>query len=224
MISCVICERCFWYLLRDGLRLCKYCYAELRLSYFPRYLQWRHKKSNIWHYGLSLFKYEGVIRDLILKIKVQKDSVALLTFLAFLEEEDLISQWLYPAQIYTAPPASLYSRLRLKLDLAGATAQRFSIKRNKAFMHFGFALHNMNFSKQSFLTSKQRIGEQQKSLLVNDYEFLPSQDAVYPLQVPKPYPCIAIFDDVVTSGQTLGSVLSHMGSASCRIVVLACAR
>lgn len=216
MISCAICETCHAYLLRSRLRICQRCVSHLSLLYQPRYMVWQHKKTHIPYYGLSLYLYDSLVRDWILKIKVQNDTVALFTLLDFIIDDDLIRQWLRPARLFVPSPPSSYSRLKGKLDLASSLAMHFARNAQRPLMSARTSRLKFSSKKQSFLAKTKRIK-------TSDYDFIANIKDYRYGAAPSAQPCIALFDDIVTSGQTMAELLSNMGSASCRIVLLACA-
>lgn len=176
-----------------GLRLCQYCrdeLDELRLS--------RRRGPRVGSVGqlTSLYGYDGVIRRLVLRTKVDGDRAALTLLIALTilwSGGPGLVTW---ADAVVPAPSSLWGRLRGRLDLAFHIAVALAHRGERPLLLAPFHLH-WRPQKQAMLGREAR----------GDGETLPAwllrwSDGRFE-RAAAPAGTILLIDDVVTFGGTL---------------------
>lgn len=158
---------------------------------------------------LSCFRYRGVVRRLILRAKVQGDhrAVGLLTDLVL--AHPLVRSWAESCEVLTPSPSSLWGRARGRLDLAALIADAVAERFGKAVRAAPWELH-WRVRKRALRPRGER------EILVS-----PVVDETSAASGPR----IGLFDDVVTTGQTIAWTRAALPrGAVVRALTLASAR
>ena len=182
----------------NGELLCNSCRAEVNNLWQPKFIQLSSKIG-----VTSYFCYEGVIRRLVLKAKVDTDWAAAGLCRALMIQACLFdSSFKTPDTIITAP-ANMRSRFMLRLNLAeylGAGLAGFfrcSWRRAPWYLHFKTKkrAEDHRITSESCLVTKLRQIDNKMKLLRKVAG--PSLDQ------------ILVIDDVVTTGFTMASICTE---------------
>ncbi len=136
---------------------------------------------------LSCFRYKGVMRSLILRAKVQGDHRAVGLLCDLLLKEDVVAAWAGSVDVLVPSPSSLWSRARGRLDLAALLVDALAARFGKSVLVAPWDLH-WRIKKRALSTRRER---------------LPLADVPRDWDGNGEGPRIGLFDDVVTTGQTL---------------------
>ncbi len=173
---------------------------------------------------LAMFPYQDAIRNLIRRIKVEDSQYALQDVLVAWLESDTLHRWAAWSDVAMAVPGSLWSRLRLKVDLGERLLSAVTVNERAVWP---MACYWRRWRKQSFRRRKQRhlnVGFEGSSYLQRR---LPTFYA--DLVKNRPEACqrplrLLLIDDLLTSGQTLKDFLPRSVKIDVRIAVLAYGR
>ncbi|MDE3269117.1 MAG: hypothetical protein OYH77_02405 [Pseudomonadota bacterium] len=138
----------------------------------------------------SLFRYEGVMRDLLLRAKIQNSSTASYALLKLMYRH---RQRLPAGEVIVPAAASFWGRLRGRSDIAWVLARSIAKQRRGKFMEAPLPLH-WRWRKQSHL---RRAHTKHKQIRFT---------------VPNIAVSILLVDDVVTSGATLLGLADYFGA------------
>lgn len=158
---------------------------------------------------VSCFRYEGVMRRLILRAKVQGDHRAVSLLADLLIKERVVAAWVDALDFLVPSPSSLWSRARGRLDLAALLADALAARFGKVVRAAPWDLH--------WRVRKRALTARGDRLPLGDYapDWTGSGDG----------PRIGLFDDVVTTGQTLAWTRAALpADAGVRPLTLASAR
>ncbi len=151
----------------------------------------------------SIFYYQNLIRDLILRSKVQKDYQVLQLLLAIVEMElPSIKSFIYShigtnTDLSLVPtPSSLWSRIKGKYDIAHLITETLSKKLQIPMDHTSYKLGWSIFKR-----SKNKIKYTPDSTFsISKLNHIDTNTNIQNLDSNR---CILIVDDILTTGQTL---------------------
>lgn len=197
VIVCVGCKVISWSLFGQAHCLCDDCLVELESLYEPCYMEWHtfeQKGSEALVAGIALYKYQGLMRDLIIQAKAGKCSFSLRTIMYLWRTSAEMADWLKSCHFAIPVNSSLAGRLRGGFDiayhLAGST--ELTLKRGPFSGRF-------RLRKQSFISSKLRKEDSaQFRLKTYSLDLMDDRDqAIY-----------GVVDDIVTSGQSIFKMIT----------------
>lgn len=164
---------------------------------------------------LTLYRYEGLIRDMIWRAKIKDDhsAIDLLLRYGLLPCAVGAARW---ADFIVAAPSSLWGRLRGRLDLAAHLAHYLSLHVRKPIALAPWHLY-WRFKKNAQKASFDRVRED-KRYLPSSWEelFLRKWAKKLPVKVDKHSVNelrILVIDDVITTGATIGRIGSALSKA-----------
>lgn len=199
MIVCVGCKEISYSLFGKPHCLCDDCMAEIDELYDPCYMEWHRagqNKSKPLATGLALYKYQGLVRDLIIEAKAGKSSFSLRTLMYLWRSSVDISNWLSSCDHLTPVNSSLASRLRGGFDIAYHLASSGNVKVKRAPFRGRFRLR-----KQSFVASSIRK-QAACQFVLQTYTMDVMDDSD---QADR-----AIVDDIITSGQSIFKTITDL--------------
>jgi len=136
----------------------------------------------------TIFPYTGIIRDIILQIKVHSNYVLADTFIHFLcKHQTVRNQVLWADKILPAP-SSAWARLRGKPDFAGLFAMKLAFQNKKPYIKAPLS---------SYFSWTKRAKKQKNNFLSKKYTKKTSKNEN------KNMTKILIIDDIITTGYTL---------------------
>ncbi len=157
---------------------------------------------------LSCFKYRGVMRRLILRAKVQGDHRAVSLLTEIVVSHPLVESWVATCDVVMPSPSSLWGRARGRLDLAALLADAIA-------RHYGRVIRPAPWELHWRLRKRALDPRGERKLLVDDDAEGQDTDG----------PRVGLFDDVVTTGQTLAWTRAALPRATAvRALTLASAR
>ena len=188
---------------------CPFCKKVLTLNFLCNQcletLQQQNPRTNL---GIcSLYKYEKQLRELILAAKVKNQRRELMVLLELWQSNPVCQNLAENSEFLMPAPASLWSRLRGRIDIPWFLAKNLSLKYNKKLLSPPLRL--------SWRT-KKRAQKKRKGNSFNCSGFIDSKNNK---------PSILLIDDVVTSGYTLNKICLELeGMYNIKILTLAYSR
>lgn len=159
--------------------------------------------------GISLFRYEGAIRDLILRTKVSGDQYALSALRSLVLTSPELAEACSRAHQIIPVPSSLWGRLRGRIDIPWFLARDAALKYQREFSLAPVSLHWRLFKR----------ARRRKNIASSKYEAISLQFSGRLGSIPT-----LLIDDIVTTGYTLTQVASQLPHAQCSFFTLAEAR
>ena len=203
MIVCVGCQAISWRLFGKPYCLCEDCLAELQSLYEPCYMEWHTSKqqgSEPLVAGIALYKYQGLMRDLIIQAKAGKCSFSLRTIMYLWHASIEMTNWLKSCHVVTPVNSSLAGRLRGGFDIAYHLACSRDLKLKRGPIHDRFRLR-----KQSFISSKLRKEDSAQFFLKTySLDLMDDRDQAF----------YGIIDDIVTSGQSIFKTITNFNPSA----------
>ncbi len=172
----------------------------------------------------SLWRYRGVIRELILRAKVKRDCAALRHLVSLVESCDEVQSLVNWSDVIIPAPSSLWGRVHGSLDIASQVAHQLSKKTGKTISTAPSDLY-WRWRKQARRGRESRVDEDliEMSILKLRRSFLKwfgSNNG----SVPSFPNRVLLIDDVVTSGATLSKTaraLKDRGAGVVRCLTIA---
>lgn len=194
-------------------RYCPSCFArhqEKFLLCFPCRDELHDLQLHVQDGIRSCFRYRGVVRRLVLRAKVQGDHRAVTLLSDLVIDHPLVVDWLQDLDFLMPSPSSLWGRARGRLDLAALLVTAIS-KRHGLTVRTAPSELFWRFRKRALV---HRVARE---------PLLTDPSTCYPGTGDGPR--IGLFDDVVTTGQTLAWTRAALPpDASVRPLTLASAR
>ncbi len=157
---------------------------------------------------LSCFKYRGVMRRLILRAKVQGDHRAVSLLTEIVVSHPLVETWISTCDVVMPSPSSLWGRARGRLDLAALLA-------NAIARHYGRPVRAAPWELHWRLRKRALAPRAERKPMIAEEVVDQETDG----------PRIGLFDDVVTTGQTMAWTQAALpAGSSVRALTLASAR
>ena len=141
----------------------------------------------------SLFHYKGVMRDLLLRAKIQSSPAATQALLKLLQRQ---GKQIPASEVVVPAAASFWGRIRGRSDIAWLLAKGIAKQRRTKFIEAPLPLQ-WRWRKQSHA---RRLQDKSKVLHI---------------AVPRTQASVLLVDDVVTSGATLRNLAAYF-PAPCR--------
>ncbi|MBM4250421.1 MAG: hypothetical protein FJ146_00435 [Deltaproteobacteria bacterium] len=221
-----MCRICFTALWRAGERrlLCTNCLLELdECSLVGERSRHPHVPHPICDIH-SLWRYRGIMRDLILRAKVRQDQAALRLLIAMTVSRDELTKLVSWADVVIPAPSSLWGRLNGRLDIASLAADAIARDNAKDLRAAPSDLH-WRWRKQA----RRRRGQRSSKDSVESFVlFLRSKlgliGACSSDRLANPPRRVLLIDDVVTSGVTLqrtAMALHDKGASVVRCLTIA---
>lgn len=161
------------------------------------------------------FPYEGALRQLVRRIKVQDSQYGLQDLLTLWQQCSLLTQWSEWADLALSVPGSLWARLRLKVDLADRLLVSLPVRQRE---NWPWRFYYRRLVKQSFRRRRQVLSALHRprfaAIREQFYRELLQRYRKRPLR-------LLLIDDLLTSGQSLFELLPSHSDIEVRIAVLA---
>ena len=152
--------------------------------------------------GKSIFNYDSVIRELILRAKIKGEFKAIQCILELsLDHPAMIEEMKLCEQVVPVP-ASFIGRLKGQIDLAYLFSSHIAAKYKKKFL---------TINNSDYWSFKKRSVEKNRQPLILNF---PRRKSSIPT---------LLIDDVITSGYSLNKISKKLPKAQCRFLTLACA-
>ena len=145
----------------------------------------------------SLFRYEGIMRDLLLNAKIKSSPAAIHALLKLLQRH---SKQIPVGSVIVPAAASFWGRIRGRSDIAWLLARCLAKQRRVEFIEAPLFLQ-WRWRKQSHVRR------------------LPSKHRAIGIAVPRVQGVVLLVDDVVTSGATLRNLAAYF-PVPCRAFTL----
>lgn len=172
----------------------------------------------------SLLKYDGLARSMILEAKLRQSMHALNRLARLTLEDQHISELFAWSDLIVSSPSSLWSRWQGHFDIAGALSAQLSVHFGKKKLRLPWVAH-LSSSKQAFRSQADRFKRTKSPLPTHLDEWLErlTQRKKADFHQAFAQKNILLFDDVLTSGATLGRVAGWFHRSNLRAATLATA-
>lgn len=162
---------------------------------------------------ICLYRYQGMIRRLVIQAKVQGRELALETIIDMVRNSLQVSEYLEWAEVIVPAPSSLWGRVHGRLDIAGILAERLGGQNNRPI----YFLRSWKMQKRAFITAKERIRTENPHFILSEKNEINHGDKGKIQNIFGKR--ILMVDDIVTSGFTMASITRQF--RQCEIKCLA---
>lgn len=189
LLSCIYCQKA-----RDpnfpNIVLCEKCRTLLEPSPASEFFS-------------SIYKYNDLLRDLILRVKIQGDPMCLSTLVSLLVTSSTALDLARRVECIVPAPSSLWARMRGRYDLAWVLAFQLAKHARRDFQELPF---------KSYLQFKKRAKEKDRDKVALNFSLNPHnrKNASY-----------LLVDDVITSGFTFQMMSRSLAESDVFLLTLA---
>lgn len=166
------------------------------------------------------FRYQGVVRQLIMEVKVGGSHTGMRLLQGLMGENPVIREWLAWADLIVPAPSSLWGRLHGRLDIAGIWAEHLARQGGVALGRYRGPLF-WRMRKRAFMGNWRRrpgwmIG-------VGDVSEGKNSSIITNCCVGENPHRVLIVDDIVTSGFTMATIAGHYRTQTVKLLGIATA-
>lgn len=149
---------------------------------------------------VCLYRYQGIIRRLIIQAKVKGVGIALDTITDMVFHAPQVREYLDWAEVIVPAPSSLWGRFHGRLDVAGVVAVRLGQWQKRPI----YALRSWKMQKRAFIAADERIIEENYRCGIFEKNEINQDDKGVVQNIFSKR--ILMVDDIVTSGFTMASI------------------